>query len=137
MRIANFISCSLTVNSKSIYRLYLFSFILILSITSCHQKEKVVYFQGEQSSTLQNISYNPTLKPDDILSIQVFGQDEATVKLFNISSSNFNQNIGGYSTGNPAQFGYLINSDGFIDFPVLGKLKLQGLNRQQAVDLLK
>jgi len=115
------------------------SFLLIISFTlnSCHQKEIIVYFQGNHSSTFQNISYNPSLKPDDILFIQVFAQDEETVKLFNISTTNVNQNIGGYSTGNPTQLGYLINSEGFIDFPFLGKLKLQGLTRQQAVDLLK
>jgi len=114
---------------------YLFSFLFFFS--SCHQKEKIVFFQGTQSATLQNISYNPTLKHDDILSIQVIAQDEEAVKLFNISTTNINQNIGGYSTGNPTQLGYLINSEGYIDFPFLGKLKLQGLSRQQAVDLLK
>jgi polysaccharide export outer membrane protein len=137
MKFDVFFSKKINLKSKKNYFIFPLLIFLLLSLNSCHQKEKIVYFQGNQSLSFQNISYNPNLKPDDILYIQVFGQDEETVKLFNISTTNVNQNIGGYSTGNPTQLGFLINSEGFIDFPFLGKLKLQGLTRQQAVDLLK
>jgi polysaccharide export outer membrane protein len=50
---------------------------------------------------------------------------------------NVNQNVGGYTSGNQSQIGYLINSDGFIDFPIIGKIKLSGLTRQEAIDTLK
>jgi polysaccharide export outer membrane protein len=137
MNITNVFSKKEFLKSNTTFIVLIFLSFYLLFLTSCHQKEKIIYFQGNQSSTLQNISYDPNLKPDDLLSIQVFGHDEATVKLFNIAPANLNQNMGGYSTGNPTQLGYLINSSGFIDFPFLGKIKLQGLNRQQAVDLLK
>jgi polysaccharide export outer membrane protein len=115
----------------------LFFVFLSFILFSCHQKEKIVYFQGNQTPSLQNVSYNPTLKPDDIISIQVIAMDESSLKPFNLPQGNINQSVGGYTTGNPINFGYLINSEGFIDFPIIGKIKLQGLNRQQAVDLLK
>jgi polysaccharide export outer membrane protein len=135
MRKTNFLSGEPYFTSKTTCLIRFIIFLLFFS--SCHQKEKIVYFQGNQSSSLQSTSYNPVLKPDDILSIQVNAQDEASVKLFNLSASNASQNIGGYASGNPTPFGYLINSEGYIDFPILGKLKLQGLTRQQAVDLIK
>lgn len=127
------------INFKSInnYLLFLLFISTLLTLNSCHQKEKIVYFQGNQSPNILSTSFNPTLKPDDLLSIQIITQDEASSKLFNLSNSLTNQNIGGYSSGNQTPMGYLISSDGFIDFPIIGKISLQGLNRQQAVSLLK
>ena len=133
---------SLILSLSNDYKLYTIKFYKIIFtsfiiFTSCHQKEKIVYFQENNSVEFKNSSYNPKLKPDDLLSIHVVAQDEATVKLFNMPYGNVNQNVGGYSTGNLSQPGYLITNDGFIDFPIIGKIKLAGLTRQDAIDLIK
>lgn len=115
---------------------FIFITSLILLFTSCTYRRKLVYFQGNLKNETTNISYSPTLKPDDIISINIQGMDESTTKPFNLQTS-INQNIGGYSSGTPAPPGYLIDSDGFIDFPILGKVKLGGLSRISAIDTLK
>jgi len=55
----------------------------------------------------------------------------------NVISPVPSQNIGGYNTGAPTPNGYLIDSKGCIDFPVVGNIKLGGLSRTDAVDTLK
>jgi len=114
-------------------------FIAVLSIifmVGCTHKKNLIYFQG----TLNNgeiKSYNPVLSKDDILSVIVMDLDPEAVKPFNIPLTQMSQNIGGYSVGASPPPGYLIDSDGFIDFPVIGKVKVAGLSRSAAIDTLK
>lgn len=97
----------------------------------------MVYFQGSLNSTENNRSYTPILKTDDILSITIMGLDEEAIKPFNLKFTTTSQSNGGYSAGSPTPPGYLIDSDGYIDFPVIGKMKLAGLSRSAAIDTLK
>lgn len=96
----------------------------------------MVYFQG----ALDNVeakNYTPVLMKDDLLSITVLGLDPEAVKPFNLPVTNISTNTGGYSQGTPTPPGYLIDSNGDIDFPVLGKVALAGLTRAAATELLK
>jgi len=137
MKFDVFFSKKINLKSKKNYFIFPLLIFLLLSLNSCHQKEKIVYFQENKTSEFKNYTYNPKFKADDLLSINIIAQDEATVKLFNMPYGNVNQNVGGYSTGNLSQPGYLISSDGFIDFPIIGKIKLSGLTRQEAIDTIK
>ena len=117
---------------------YCLSFFIALFLsTSCKTKEKVVYFQGNQTdSTL--VKYQTVLQTDDIVSIIVTADDPASAQQFNIFSEGVTQpQNNGYTTGNPSRLGYLIDKDGFINFPVLGKVKLGGLERSEATSILE
>jgi len=110
---------------------------LLLFCTSCTDKRKLVFFQGEEQQAVQFKKYTPVLHPDDILSILVMDADMAAVTPFNLPVTNVNQNIGGYAQGAPLPPGYLIDGEGGVDFPVIGKIKLAGLTSSEAVDTLK
>jgi polysaccharide export outer membrane protein len=116
---------------------YLIVVLTILSTISCTHKKNMIYFQGKFGNTEMNKSTNPLLKSDDLLSITVLGIDEQAIKPFNLPLANNNQNNGGYAQGAPSPTGYLIDSEGNIDFPVIGKIKLSGLTRSAAIDILK
>lgn len=112
-------------------------FFLLSLFNNCTTRKNLTYFQGSLSNTEANKNYSPTLKSDDILSITVMSLDEIAAKPFNIPLTMINQNIGGYIQGAPSPPGYLIDADGNIDFPVIGKVKLGGLTRQASIDFLK
>lgn len=117
---------------------FIFNISLILLVfNSCTSKKNMIYFQGALPNNEANKNYTPTLKTDDLLSITVLGLDEIATKPFNLTFTNTNQNIGGYTQGAPTAPGYLIDVDGNIDFPVIGKVKLGGLSRSAAIELLK
>jgi len=88
------------------------------------------------SGAENNKNYDPLLKADDLLSITIIAVDEAAVKPFNIPVQ-VNQLNGSYSQGSPTPPGYLIDSDGNIDFPVIGKLKMSGIKRSEAIEMIK
>lgn len=111
-------------------------------LTGCANYKDVPYFQnaaefdGSQSAQL----YDMTIKPKDLLTIFVYsGTDEAAVAQFNMRDplplNTSATNIGGIrmQQGNYGQLHrYRVENDGTIDFPVLGKLKLEGLTIEQA-----
>lgn len=122
------------------FKINIKALLIILSLiifSNCTTRKNLTYFQGSLSSTEANKNYTPTLKPDDILSVTIIGLDVEAVKPFNLPIENSRQNIGGYTQGNPTPPGYLISNDGNIDFPVIGKIKLGGLTREEATELLK
>jgi polysaccharide biosynthesis/export protein len=114
-----------------------FFFIVGVFMSSCINKKKVIYFQGNLENSETNKNYDPVLKTDDILSITVMGLDADAIKPFNIPTTINAQNAGGYVQGSATPTGYLIDVNGNIDFPVIGKIKLGGLTRSAAIDSIK
>ncbi len=96
-----------------------------------------MYFQGQPTEYTSNSSYNPTIKPDDLLSILVMANDEKSTMLFNLPQELGNNLYGGYAQGAPTPPGYLVNSDGNIQFPIIGDIQLAGMTRTQAIEKLK
>ena len=111
----------------------------VLVFASCTSRKNLVYFQGPvEMATQVSKTYSPILQKDDLLSIIVLGQDPDAVAPFNLPVTLlYPSNVGGYSQGAPTPPGYLIDGDGNIDFPVLGKIRLGGLTRAGAVELLQ
>lgn len=119
---------------KSLY-LYLLITVFFLS---CGSRQDIVYFQNvdDVGSSKSINTYSPTIKPDDMLTITVSALDQDAARPFNLPMVAFTgagTDIGGRAT----QQSYLVDTNGNIDFPVLGKLKLAGLTRIQATDLIR
>jgi len=114
----------------------IFLYITIL-FSSCASKKNLIYFYNSPTinSKDSSISYTPILKADDLLGITVSSIDLDAVKPFNLPIVSYTTN--GQAYGTPTTQGYLINSDGTIDFPIIGKIKLAGLSRTDATDLLR
>jgi polysaccharide export outer membrane protein len=107
-------------------------------LTSCGSRKDIVYFQDEpiEDGVVASEPKPIIYKPDDILTINVSALDPDTVKPFNLQVvSNNDANL--INAGGQRQFqSYLIDYDGNIDFPVLGKLKVAGLNRSELTSML-
>lgn len=104
----------------------LFTLFLLLLITSCASRRNIVYFQNlpEEIGQLESVQSNFKIKPNDILSIIVSAYDPTAVKPFNLVL----ESSGG---GTSQKQGYLTGADGYIEFPVLGKVKAAGLTRAE------
>jgi len=105
---------------------------------SCATKDDVVYFNG-MNSTDNSIgldSYSPTYHIDDELVIIVNALDAEAARPFNKSSVSVSIDILD-ARGRERIQTYRIDPDGNINFPVLGKIKIAGLNRTQATTMLQ
>lgn len=110
---------------------------LTATLFSCGSKKDIVYFQNiDLVGAKKSINkYTPTIKNDDMLTIIVSALDQDLARPFNLTTVSFAQNQNAY--GRQTQQTYLVDSNGNIDFPVLGSVKLAGLTRIQATELLK
>ncbi|TBN06541.1 polysaccharide export protein [Hyunsoonleella flava] len=113
-------------------RLSVVNFVLLLSFFSCASKKNVVYFQTAKDfeTIVDTSTFTPKLKVNDIISVYVSTFDLEAVEPFNLKKGQTN-------SGGLQYIDYLIDIDGNIDYPVLGKIKLLGLSVEQAKELLK
>lgn len=116
-------------------RSYLF-FILILTVLltfSCASRKEVVYFQdtGNYETLIDENKSITKFKVDDLISIYVSSLNPE-------ASAPFNLFRGGSEGGlRPEQVDYLVDQEGMIDFPVIGKIKIEGLSPDELRILLR
>lgn len=114
--------------------------LIIIFLTSCSAGRNLSYFSdlgdtAQNQTPIQN-SAEPKIQPDDLLGITVSSMNAETNLLFNggvllPSSTGTNVNSTPNSRNNE---GYLVDSKGEINFPVIGKVKLGGLTKEEATD---
>jgi len=113
-----------------------------ISISSCVSRKDIAYFQGldkieNQAVALQN---GLEIKPNDLLTISVSAYNMEAAQPFNlpvIGATGGGLDAGLRVSGTPQLQPYLVDSDGNIEFPQLGTVKVIGMNRQQLASKLK
>ena len=115
----------------------IFCITLLIQLSSCKTREKMVYFQNQSDSLATQSTYTPILQVDDYLSVKVTGIDPEAVVAFNLPIVGGQMNQSGSSQGNPAINGYLVDADGTITLPVIGTFPIAGLSRKEATEQLQ
>lgn len=115
----------------------IFFLLLVTLLVSCASRKDIVYFQKDaiEQAKVSN-TYKTIFKADDLLQITISALDLEAVKPFNLPAVSYATTTDRV-VGTPQQQTYLIDNEGFIDFPLIGKIKLAGLSRSEAIDLLK
>lgn len=113
---------------------------LVLFLFSCASRKDIVYYQGIDgiAPSEKSTSYEIKIQPDDLLMIIVSAEDPEIAAPFNLKSISI-QSPGKLDvvTGQQTMQLYLADANGFIEFPVLGKLKVSGLTRSEVLQLLQ
>lgn len=107
--------------------------LMVLAAVSCSTPKEISYFQDLQPGVTELAITDPVeikVSPKDKLSILVNSQDQKLNELFNL------QNTSGNTSGNRIELGYTIDTQGFINFPILGKVKVGGMTREQIAEYL-
>lgn len=118
-----------------------FMALTILLMVSCATPRDINYFQdvlaGQNELVLQNTKI--IVQPEDRISIVVNSRDPQLADLFNlpIVSHRVGFTQGSGLSTNQQISAYTVDSDGNIDFPVLGKIKVSGKDREQIAETIK
>jgi polysaccharide export outer membrane protein len=111
--------------------------LLLMFVSSCSTREKVVYF-NEANSMVERAYSSPTLEAGDFISIFVTCNDPMLAVPFNLPANAAPQTINnGYENGIPAQLGYLVDDKGQIVMPVIGSVTIAGKTRNEACSQLR
>ena len=130
---------------KSIYLTALIG--LVISMGSCTSTKKISYFQDLQDGQENIIPALNAIKmqPYDKLSIVVSTTDSRLNALFNLpvatnrlGSTSADGSVKGSTSGGDGNvMPYTIDSKGNINFPVLGKLYVAGMTREEMAEYIK
>lgn len=104
---------------------------VLSALLSCGSSRKVVYLQDIQpnvSMLLQEVQ-SIRLQPGDKLNIVIHSRDRELVQIFNL--------FDGSGQGNGNHSLYTIDDRGYIDMPVLGPIKVEGMTRQELAGAIK
>ena len=114
-----------------------------LLVASCVRNKKIAYFKDIQNDSspmkvIESIYSEPLIQPDDILSITIQTIDPQNSNIL-IQSSNVSSigSSSANSTGNQIVSGYLVDKEGILDLPMIGKIKLMGLSTFKARDFIR
>ena len=128
-------------NKKSLlkYALAFFVATSAMLLCSCNSSKDVLYFQdlkAGDSVAMAAIPVPVTVRPDDKISIVVNSRDPQLMALFNLPRVNKQMStVGQASSTNVSNgqdvMGYTVDSRGEIEFPVLGKIKVEGKTREE------
>ena len=106
---------------------------LVMGLASCTPEtyKKINYLQDVNSDTTMTMKVNKgvIIQPQDQLSIIVSSLDPKLSSQFNLSLSTYLTGTEMSSSSTRRITGYVVDNDGYIDFPALGRLRASGLNR--------
>lgn len=104
-------------------------------LTACNtQKNNLPYFsdiQTIESGILDTMSYLPTIMPDDELSITVNSLSSGATVQYQMPLMNPAVTSELTKTSSPRFQTYIVDSKGYIKFPVLGEIHVAGLTTEQ------
>jgi polysaccharide export outer membrane protein len=117
-----------------------FSIALLLFASSCINQKQITYFQPKEGSidTLKTVitqKHTLLLKPGNIISVGVSSISPEATAMFNPYMIMQQVSYQSSQTNNlSAAIGYMVDNDGAISLPMIGKVKVSGLNTKQAGD---
>lgn len=115
--------------------------IIVLAITSCVPQKKIKYLQRVQKEDTTTYFQNKhdvdyKLQPKDNIYVRVYSLDEKTFMFFNKQSGSNSYN----DYANDASIylnSYGVDFDGYIDFPIIGKIFVKDLTAEQIKDMIQ
>ena len=108
---------------------FLYSSLILLVITSCTTKKDILYFQDHKTNPNSNVQYvTPKIQVNDILNINVSAINTESVIPFNNQRETKDGII---------QQGYLVDFEGDITFPIIGKIKVLDLTTREIEEKIR
>jgi polysaccharide export outer membrane protein len=123
---------------------------LSLTLSSCRHVKDVTYFQASRDTSAKKVTYpnfdktheaktmmyEAVIQPNDILSIYVSSLSQEASSFFNTITKSERPDFGDSYSTRP-NVGYMVDVNGNIEMPLVGKVKLAGLTTTVARDTLQ
>ncbi|MBQ9185887.1 MAG: polysaccharide biosynthesis/export family protein [Bacteroidales bacterium] len=115
---------------------------VLVALASCNTDtyKKINYLQDVQDRTTMSVNKNEGIivQPKDQISIVVSSRNPELAAMFNLVNVSYQAGSEMVSSGGQQRLmGYSVDTNGNIDFPILGSLHVAGLNRWQVAELVK
>lgn len=125
-------------NKVKFYCLYLLMLVTVAVFTGCGSSKNVAYFKNSKSVDLSTskMLYDARIMPKDQLTITVSTTNDAAAVPFNMTVPT-PYTVNSRSTYSQAMLQtYLVDNEGKINFPIIGEVKVGGLTKSEAENLI-
>ena len=115
----------------------------ILCFSSCNQYKHITYFEDfkdtSKRTSVQTVPFkSPTIQPDDLLSITIETVDPQVSALLNNANDVTQTATSTFPAPQQATIpGYLVDKNGEVELPFIGKIKLQDYTTIEARDVVR
>jgi polysaccharide biosynthesis/export protein len=125
-------------SNKKIMRvppIWVFIAALVACLTTSCSTARIAYMHDITDTAIYSAVQNlePVLQKNDLISIAVSSVNPEATQIFNVTNNNMiggaNSSISNNGYANQA-LGYLVNQEGFIEFPILGSFRAAGLTKK-------
>ena len=126
-------------------KLFLWFVLLVSLLSSCVSHQELLYLNdlpegADMTDSIVNLNQaDLKIQPDDLLSITVSSYNLEASKPFNVESNNMQsmaQALQGQNNVAEMLTGYFVDQEGFVDFPVLGRIYVNRMTLNEAKNLL-
>lgn len=124
-------------NKKLIFAFVAISFVL----GSCGAPKDIAYFQNKVTDHPEKVDKHAgiVIQPKDMLSIVVSSRNPELVAMFNLPVISYQagSEVAAANSYQQRLMGYVVDNEGNIDFPVLGKINVAGMTRWELSEKIK
>jgi polysaccharide export outer membrane protein len=113
---------------------------LLILCTSCSTVDIIRFkkSEGDSQATIfkSHINYVPLFQKNDIIQITLISNNEEFSKLFSTALDNGVRNQQTYTSGVSAMKGFIVQQDGTINVPYVGKITVHDKTREEVIKVL-
>lgn len=126
---------------KTLVRL-LMAVVILAAVAACgptKTSQQINYMQDIKRDTVMNMRGGGGIlvQPMDMISIVVSHRDQELAAMFNLSNATFQAGAENQGTSTSRLMGYSVDGHGDIDFPIVGKVHVAGMNRWEVSQTIK
>lgn len=106
------------------------------TFTSCVSTKNAVYFNNVNDTTVQTVdaAFEPVIQKNDVLQITVSSLNPQEAAMYNLPNAGTAPPA---MAGAAAGAGFLVDQQGYIQYPVFGAVKAEGLTTKALTDTLR
>lgn len=112
----------------------------VVMLASCANVKDIAYFQDKAIDHPEEIDKHGgiVIQPKDMISIVVSSRNPELSTMFNLPVVSYQAGSEVVDAGYQQRLmGYVVDNDGYIDFPVLGKISVAGMTRWELSEKIK
>lgn len=112
----------------------------VMFLVSCGQVKDIAYFQDKALDHPEEIDRHGgiVIQPKDMISIVVSSRNPELASMFNLPVVSYQAGSEIVTSGGQQRLlGYVVDNDGYIDFPVIGRIEVGGMTRWELSESIK
>ena len=106
---------------KNLKPKFIFLFFVVISFSSCITNKNLEYISSDKN-IINSTTFNYVVQKEDLLSVQISSTTKSDYDFFNLQETSNPQLM----SKNPYLYGYLVRTDGVVNLPMIGNVKVEG-----------